>query len=179
GGRGKGGVEGGGGGRWVPNVRGPGWARGEALPGDLYRFADTSNEPVTLKVNGQAVSTALDKGYARIDRAWKTGDVVELSLPMPVRRVMANAAVEADQGRVALQRGPLVYAAEWPDNPGGHVRNLLLADDAPLSAEFRPDLLGGVEIVKSRATALKLTDRGEVERQEQEFTAIPYYSWAN
>src|SRR5881409_2345235 len=122
------------------NVRVPGWACGEAVPSDLYRFADASNEPVTLKVNGRAVPVALEKGYARIQRQWKAGDIVELSLPMPVRRVVAHPSVEADQGRVALQRGPIVYAAEWPDNPGGHVRNLLLADDAPLATEFRADL---------------------------------------
>jgi DUF1680 family protein len=106
-------------GPFAMNVRVPGWARGEAVPSDLYRFADTSSEPVTLRVNGQAVPVTVDKGYARIVRPWKAGDVVELSLPMPVRRVTANSLVEADQGRVALQRGPLVFAAEWPDNPGG------------------------------------------------------------
>ena len=161
------------------NVRIPGWARGEAVPSDLYRFADVSNEPVALKVNGGAVPVAVEKGYARIRRTWKAGDVVELSLPMPVRRVVANAAVEADQGRVALQRGPLVFAAEWPDNPGGHVRSLLLADESPLTTAFRPDLLGGVQVVKSPAVTLAYNDRGEVERREQELTAIPYYAWAN
>jgi DUF1680 family protein len=166
-------------GRFAMNLRVPGWARGEALPGDLYRFADASSEPVTLKVNGQAVPVAPEKGYARVDRSWRSGDVVELSMPMPIRRVAANAAVDADQGRVALQRGPLVYTAEWPDNPGGHVRNLLLADEAPLTSEFRPDLLGGVQVVNGRSTSLNYNDRNEVEQHEQAFTAIPYYAWAN
>jgi len=164
---------------FVLNVRVPGWARGEAVPSDLYRFADVSNDPVTLRVNGRAVPVAVEKGYARIQREWKPGDVVDLSLPMPVRRVVANSAVDADQGRVALQRGPLVFAAEWPDNPGGHVRNLLLADEAPLATEFRPDLLGGVQVIKGRAATLAYNERGEVERREQELTAIPYYAWAN
>ena len=161
------------------NVRIPGWARGEAVPSDLYRFADTSNEPVTLRVNDHVVSGAVEKGYARIQRQWKAGDVVELSLPMPVRRVVAHPSVEADQGRVALQRGPLVFAAEWPDNPGGHVRSLMLADDTPLTTEFRPSLLGGVQVVKSRGVTLAYNARGEVERREQDLTAIPYYAWAN
>jgi hypothetical protein len=161
------------------DVRVPGWAREEAVPSDLYRFADVSNEPVTLKVNGGAVPVVVEKGYVRIRRDWKPGDAVDLSLPMPVRRVVANGAVEADQGRVALQRGPLVFAAEWPDNPGGHVRNLLLADDAPLTTEFRPALLGGVQVVKGRAATLAYNERGEVERREQDLTAIPYYAWAN
>jgi DUF1680 family protein len=160
-------------GRFAVNVRVPGWARGEAVPSDLYRFADASDEKVTLRVNGQGVPLTLEKGYARIDRPWKTGDAIELSLPMPVRRVAAHPSVDADQGRVALQRGPLVYAAEWPDNGGGRVRNLLLSDDAPLSTAFRPDLLNGVQVVTGRAA------EGKVTRQEQAFTAIPYYAWAN
>jgi DUF1680 family protein len=165
--------------RFALNARVPGWARGEAVPSDLYRFADRSEEPVTIKVNGQAVALSLDKGYARIDRPWKTGDVVELSMPMPVRRVVAHSSVEADQGRVALQRGPLVYTAEWPDNPGGHVRNLLLRDEVSLTSEFRPDLLGGIQVVNGRSTSLTYNARSEVEQHEQAFTAIPYYAWSN
>ncbi len=161
------------------NVRVPGWAREQAVPSDLYRFADRSDEKVTLRVNGQPVPLSLDKGYAPISRGWKAGDVVELGLPMPVRRVVAHTSVEADQGRVALQRGPLVYAAEWVDNPGGKVRNLLLPDEATLATTFRPDLLGGVQVVTGRAVALALDAEGKVNRREQAFTAIPYYAWAN
>jgi DUF1680 family protein len=166
-------------GSFVILVRVPGWARGEAVPSDLYRFADRSDEKVALRVNGQPAPFTLEKGYARLERRWTGGDVVELSLPMPVRRVVANASVEADQGRVALQRGPLVYAAEWPDNPGGKVRNLLLPDDATLASEFRPALLNGVQVVTGRAVALALDQAGQVTRQTQDFTAIPYYAWAN
>jgi len=165
--------------RFAIRVRVPGWARGEAVPSDLYRFADESEEQVTLRVNGQPFPLALEKGYARVERRWTAGDVVELGLPMPVRRVLAHPSVEADQGRVALQRGPLVYAAEWPDNPGGTVRNLLLPDDATLSSEFRPDLLNGVQVVTSRAVALAHDAEGKVNRRQQDFTAIPYYAWAN
>ncbi len=160
-------------------VRVPGWARGEAVPSDLYRYADASDAKATLRVNGQALVPTLEKGYARLDRRWKTGDVIELGLPMPVRRVVAHPSVEADQGRVALQRGPLVYAAEWPDNAGGKVRNLLLPDDATLSSQFRPDVLNGVQVVTGRAVALAYDAKGKVTRHEQDFTAIPYYAWAN
>lgn len=141
-------------GQFTINVRIPGWARNEAVPSDLYRFQDKVNEPVTLKVNGQPVTFKLDKGYAGLNRNWKPGDVIELELPMPIRRVVANDQVEADRGRVALQRGPLVYCAEWPDNPGGRVRNLMLPDGAKLTVEFKPDLLGGVSVVKGKAFAL-------------------------
>jgi uncharacterized protein len=165
-------------GRFTLYVRVPGWARGEPVPSDLYRFADTAKEPVTLRAGGAPVPIELEKGYARIDRDWKAGDVVELVLPMPVRRIAANASVEADAGRVAVQRGPLVYAAEWPDN-GGHVRNLVLSDASPLVSEFRPDLLNGVQVVKTKAVALSYDPKGQVQKKEQELTLIPYYAWAN
>ena len=97
-------------------MRIPGWARKEPVPGDLYRFLDTA-PPATLKVNGAPVPLTIDKGYVRLSRAWQRGDTIELDLPMPVRRVVAHEKVTDDAGRVALQRGPIVYAAEWPDNP--------------------------------------------------------------
>jgi len=165
--------------KFTINVRIPGWARNEAAPSDLYRFLDKIEEPVTLKVNGKSVPLKLEKGYVSLSRNWKKGDVIELSLPMPVRRIVANEQVTADRGRVALQRGPLVYCAEWPDNPGGHVRNLLLPDSAKLTAEFKPDLLSGVTVIKARAFGLSYDAQGKVLKNEQEFTAIPYYAWAN
>ncbi|MGH9752503.1 MAG: hypothetical protein ACREA2_06930 [Blastocatellia bacterium] len=80
--------------------------------------------------------------------------MIDLTLPMPARRIVANEQVAADRGRVALQRGPIVYCAEWPDNPDGHVRNLLLPDSANLTAEFKPDLLNGVTVIKGKAFGL-------------------------
>ncbi len=160
-------------------VRIPGWARGEPIPSDLYRFAGQSSEPPALKVNGAAVPIRLDKGYVAIDRTWAAGDTIELALPMPVRRVVANSQVAADRGRVALQRGPIVFAAEWVDNPGGRVRNLMLPDQEPLRAEFRPALLKGVEVVKAHAVALSRDEEGNLIRTPEEITFIPYYAWAN
>ncbi len=160
-------------------VRIPGWARNEPVPGDLYRFAKTVNEPAALKVNGKAVPMRLNKGYVTLSRTWKSGDVIDLTLPMPVRRIVANTQVAADRERVALQRGPIVFAAEWPDNPHHKVRNLVMPDDSRLTAAFEPGLLNGVEVVKGRAMALAYNAQGKVTRTEQEFTAIPYYAWAN
>lgn len=165
--------------KFTVNVRIPGWARGEPVPSDLYRFTDRVSEPVVLKVNRKAVLLKIDKGYVSLTRNWKKGDVIELSLPMPVRRVAAHDSVAADRGRIALQRGPLVYAAEWTDNPNGKVRNLMLPDSAKVTADWRPDLLGGVTIIRSSAAALAYDADGRVTKQEQQFTAIPYYTWAN
>ncbi|MFB3852789.1 MAG: glycoside hydrolase family 127 protein [Vicinamibacterales bacterium] len=161
------------------HVRIPGWARNEPVPSDLYRFLDTVTDPVTMRVNGAAVPIELDKGYVRVERRWQRGDTLHLTLPMPVRRVIAHEKVAADRGRVALQRGPIVYAAEWPDNPGGRVRNLVLPDSVKLASEFRPDLLNGVQVVKGRSFALAYDQNGNVSRKEQDFLAIPYYAWAN
>ena len=160
-------------------VRIPGWARDQAVPSDLYRFADGLREQPSLRVNGKPVRIDLDKGYVTIDREWKAGDAIDLNLPMPVRRVVANPQVTSDRGHVAIQRGPIVFAAESVDSPDRKVRNLLLPDSGQLTAEFRPDLLNGVEVVKSRAVALAYDAAGRVVRKNEEFTAIPYYAWAN
>ncbi len=161
------------------NVRIPGWARNEPVPSDLYQFTDKISDSPVVKVNGKAVAMQLTKGYVTIDRTWKAGDTVELTLPMPVRRVIANTQVAADKGRVALQRGPLVYTAEWADNPNGKVRNLMLPDSAKLVAEYNPSLLKGVTVLKGRAVSLQAGADGKVTKSEQPFTAIPYYAWAN
>src|SRR5947207_9220587 len=160
-------------------VRIPGWARNEAVPSDLYRFLDASNESPVLKVNGTPAALALDKGYATVSRRWQPGDTIDLFLPMPVRRIVANERVEADRDRVALQRGPIVFAAEWPDNANHKVRNLVLPDSATLSSQFRPDLLNGVQMVTGTARALARNQRGETTTTEQTLVAIPYSTWAN
>jgi DUF1680 family protein len=161
------------------NVRIPGWARDEPVPTDLYRFADKSTDHTVLQVNGRPVPIKLDKGYVAVTRTWKRGDVIQLNLPMPVRRVVANDQVAADRGRVALQRGPIVYAAEWPDNPQGKVRNLMLSGHPALTAEYKADLLNGVTVVKGKAVAFAYDGAGKIIKTEQPFTAIPYYAWAN
>ena len=159
-------------------VRIPGWARGEAVPGGLYRFADMAVEKPALEVNGKAVAVVLDKGFARIRREWKKGDVIGLRLPMPVRRVVADEAVKDDAGKVALERGPLVYCAEWPDN-GGRALNLVLPDGRPLAADFRPDLFNGAAVITGVALVLVKGPAGDTTAKEQTFLAIPYYAWAH
>ena len=106
----------------------------------------------------------LDKGFVTIDRTWSAGDVIALELPMPVRRVESNPQVMANRGRVALQRGPVVFAAEWPDNPNGRVRNIVLPDGNPLGSEFRRDLLNGVQVITGRAVGLAFDAKGTVRR---------------
>ena len=94
-------------GRFTLKLRIPGWARDIVAPGGLYAFVGNAGG-YTVKVNGEEVAGALDKGYLAIDRKWKKGDRVELEFPMEPRFVAARHEVEADRGRLAVQRGPLV-----------------------------------------------------------------------
>jgi len=162
------------------HVRIPGWVRNKPVEGDLYRYLTTIRDEAVLKVNGEKISLKVKDGFADIERKWDKGDTIELELPMPVRRVLAHQNVEADRGKVALERGPLVYCAEGPDNKNGKVFNFILSDDAGLATKFRKDLLNGVTVITGK---VKTVERGEdgnpVINGEQEFTAIPYYAWAH
>jgi hypothetical protein len=158
----------------VLHLRVPGWARGEAVPGDLYRYADAGGPPPALRVNGEAVTLDLDKGFARIRRRWQAGDRVVLDLPMPARRVLAHEGVADARGKAAIERGPLVYAIEAADN-GGRVLDLRLPLDTPLRHEHRTDLLGGVTIVTATAARVGRSGPG----QPHPLVAVPYYAWAN
>jgi uncharacterized protein len=165
--------------RFAMHIRIPGWTGTRVMPGDLYRFMDNGGEPAVVKVNGQMITPSIVKGFARIDRQWSKGDSIELTLPMPVRKILANDRVKEDEGRVALQRGPLVYAAEWPDNDG-HALNLIVPDDARLTSEYRRDLLNGITVVTGRVQALtRGSDGSTAQPVPHRLVAIPYYAWAN
>jgi DUF1680 family protein len=157
----------------------PGWAQGRPVPSDLYRYAEAGPSEFTLAVNGEPVKAGLEQGFAVLRRTWRAGDAIELTLPMSVRRVLSHEKVEANSGRVALERGPVVYCAEAADN-GGRVFNLVLPDDARLEARHRPDLLGGVTVIAGRALGLHAAADGRsVTTREQDFLAVPYHVWAH
>jgi DUF1680 family protein len=160
-------------------VRIPGWARNEAMPSNLYTFAQLSAQQASIKINGKPVTYQLQNGYAVLSRKWRKHDVVDVSLPMEVRRVHANLLVKDDQGKVALQRGPVMYCAEWADN-NGKASNIVVPATAQFAASYQPNLLNGVEtltatvpvvLVDANATSVSTTSRTLV--------AIPYYAWAN
>ena len=158
-------------------VRVPGWAMGKPLPGDLYRYeGETKGQPV-IKVNGEAAAFNIKKGYVPITRTWENGDTIEISLPMEARRVLANDKLKFDAGLVAVERGPLVYCAEFPDN-GGRVTPLILEDGAVLTAEARPDLLNGLTVVTADGAVLR-SEGGKPFVEKRKITLIPYYAWAH
>ena len=139
-------------GTFAMNIRIPGWARNEPVPTDLYRYTEGGDAKVSIRVNGKPVTLDMDKGYARVRRVWKKGDRVEIAFPMEARRVVAHPSVKDDEGFVAVERGPLVYCAEAPDN-GGRALNLVLPDGAALRPETRPGLLGGIVALAAEAQA--------------------------
>jgi len=159
-------------------VRIPGWARNQPVPTDLYRYEDKLQPSVTLAVNDQPQTIQLQKGYATVTRTWKKGDVLTLNLAMPVRRVVANDKVADDAGRVALERGPLVYCFEGIDH-GNNVFHLTVSDDVVLDAKFRPDLLGGVTAITGKGKAAVRNADGSLTGEAVALTAVPYYAWCN
>jgi DUF1680 family protein len=160
-------------------VRIPGWVRNQPVPSDLYRFMNESDRKVTLRVNGKPVVLDIDKGFARIKRTWKGGDTIELNLPMPIRRVLCNEEVKENNGRAALERGPIVYCTEAADN-GGQVGHIVLSNDTELDAEYREDLLGGVAVIMGKAPGVQLSRDGKSRITDKvDFVAIPYYAWAH
>lgn len=159
-------------------MRIPGWARQQPVPSRLYHYADQEKPLVKLSVNGQTRELFLDRGYAEIFRRWQPGDTVELVLEMPVRRVAADPRVQADTGRVALERGPLLYCLEGIDH-GNKIFQLALPDDVKLAVETRPDLLGGVTVLAGQGLAARRQADGSVVTEAAPLTAIPYYAWCN
>jgi DUF1680 family protein len=161
-------------------IRIPGWANNEAIPGGLYKFNDNVNEKYKISVNGETKDWEIENGYAEIERRWKKGDRIEIEFPMPVRRVTADERIRDDAGKMAVQRGPVIYCAEWPDNIDVNVRSLVIDKETPLTAEFVPTLLGGTEVIKTKGFRTKRTLDGKIESlPEGPVTLIPYALWNN
>jgi uncharacterized protein len=143
----------------------------------------------TLTVNGESTTQQLTPGaYLPLRRRWQAGDTVTLTLPMPARRLAAHPHVLADQGRVALARGPLVYCLEGADHPGVDVWDVTLPPLAELQADPAPDLLDGVVVLRGEGVVEQPAAGSDglyhptpsgVERRPVPLTFIPYYAWAN
>lgn len=161
------------------HIRIPGWAQGNPVPSDLY--SETSlREEVNLKINGKAIDYKMEKGYAIIQRKWKKGDRISLDLPMKVRKIFANEQVADDKDRFALQRGPIVYCLESPDNLDSAVMNIVVAKDAIVKPQFEPTLLKGVTTLHMEGLSTKRQENSEeLITVKQQVKAIPYYAWAN
>lgn len=159
-------------------LRIPGWVRGNVLPSDLYSYADNQKPAYQVSVNGQTVESDVNDGYLSIARKWKKGDVVEVHFDMIPRIVKANPKVEADHGRVAVERGPIVYCAEWPDNRF-NVHSILLNQHPQFKVTDKPELLYGIRQITTDAQTLSYDKAGKLVTKDVELTLIPYYAWAH
>jgi len=166
--------------RFNLKIRIPGWARNEAIPGGLYKFTDNDTEPIKLSINGKASDIQTEEGYAVVSREWKRGDKIEIEFPMPVRKVIADERVKEDNEKIAFQRGPLIYCAEWPESNSGNVLDLVVKKDAAVTTEFEPSLLNGIQVIKTSGFETKKTLDGKVEMLgEEPVKLIPYALWNN
>ncbi|HEU4551688.1 MAG TPA: glycoside hydrolase family 127 protein [Chitinophaga sp.] len=159
-------------------IRLPAWLNEAPMPGGLYTFATPETKKYTISINGRPAEYTTEHGYAVIHRSWKKGDAVKVHFPMDVRYVKAKSQVRADENKTALQRGPLVYCFEWPDNKAP-VRHLLINEQNAATASFEPNLLNGVEVIHTAAVTQAITAGNKVVEKEANVTAIPYYAWAN
>lgn len=160
-------------------LRIPAWARGEPLPGGLYRFDDSTSTEVVLELNGRPVPVTLDRGYAVIRRTWTAGDKLLLRLPMQVRRVFAREEVVANRDRVALQRGPIVYAFEQPDNPAAPIPNISLPDASTFEIVAGTGPLAAWPLVRTTGSVTTADQSGRKTQDGVILTAIPYSFWSN
>ena len=163
-------------------IRQPGWAVGRPVPSNLYHYIDEPSAEVKLLVNGQPADYTMRQGYMAVKRTWQQGDQVSLSLPMDVHRVVSDARVRDDAGLVALERGPIVYCLEWPDNEN-QVFSSIVDDDAEIDvvedhttfSQWNTDVMR-LEIHGQNKV---YAEDDRVTTQPRTFTAIPYYTWAN
>ncbi len=161
-------------------LRIPGYARDRPVPSDLYAYLDSGNALPVIHLNGKVLPCQVDAdGYVTIRRKWKDGDLLSLQFPFPVRKVKAHPAVAEDRDKVALERGPLLYCAEWPDNAAGEVLNVIVDPDTGFEAA-RSDRLGGIVSLQGSARrARKLSDGNVTVSEPSQLTLIPYHLWNN
>ena len=157
----------------------PGWAQNAPVPGELYAFTDKDLSKPELKVNGRVVQYTPQDGYAVIARQWKNGDLIEYSLPMPIRKVIGRNELTENKDRIAIQRGPIVYCVEGIDNQGAALNVI-----APSSASFRTEAYTVLdEKVLSVVADLPVVEAAEnglsVQTTIKKVRAIPYYTWCN
>lgn len=146
-------------------LRLPGWANGAPVPSDLYSYVDSKKADIVVKINGKDTSYEMQDGYMVINRKWTVGDLVSFELPMDIRMVAANELVEADLGRMALERGPFVYCIESPDN--ANVNSCYLTESATVRPVWTDALNGLMKLNISQKNAYE---------GENTMTAIPYYA---
>jgi DUF1680 family protein len=157
-------------------LRIPTWALDQFVPGALYQYDNKSERNWAVQINGKMILAPLENGFAVLDRKWQPGDKVLLTLPMPVRFNTALAAVEADRGRVAVTKGPLVYCAEGVDNDGP-VQRFFLENLAQADPKTEPIAKGILKNIPEITLNGKIKDNKGIRKSS--IKLIPYYAWDN
>ena len=161
------------------HIRLPGWSQNTVVPGNLYSFLGSQQSNIEVKINGKPVSYTTEKGYMVIDREWTRGDVVEFTFPMEVKRVTSRPEIKFNTGRVAIQRGPIVYCIEGADN-NGKAWNLFIPDSAMFSINPQHIISEQVITLKADVPVVEVsTDGMNLSVINRPVTAIPYYVWCN
>ncbi len=156
-------------GRFTLGIRIPSWTGDAPMEGGLYSYLTPATGKVVVRINGKRIKTPVIKGFALLDREWKMGDVVQVSLPVEPRFIVARDEVEANRGRVALGTGPIVWCLEEADN--GPVREVIV------DPSVKPEYV--FEQVQPRNLATLTFPVTGTDGTVREAKAVPYYSWAN
>lgn len=151
------------------HLRVPGWAVENPVPGNLYSFVPGEKSNFSIQVNGKAAKFKMENGYAVLSQTWKKGDQITYTLPMPIRELQSRPEVSENIGRIAIQRGPLVYCIEGTDN-AGTVSELTVSDTPNYQVEE-------LQILDERVLAVRFS--GNKAGEAKSVLAIPYYTWAN
>lgn len=160
------------------HIRIPGWVQNSPVPGDLYTYADSEMPGYTVRVNGEEIHGTLDRGYLVVERRWKKGDKIEVNFDMPVRMVRANEKVIADRGFRAVERGPVVYCAEWTDN-NYNIHTTHLNRKPKFTVMYDSESLGGIIRLSTPVQSLGYNAAGKLEAVVHTLNMIPYYAWAH
>ena len=166
-------------GQFAMKIRIPGWVKNQVLPSNLYQYTDGKRLGYTILVNGSAVTANVtEDGYYTINRKWKKGDKLQIHFDMEARTVRANNKVEADRGMVSIERGPIVYCAEHPDNSFDIMGALI--NQTPQFTLGKSEIAGTpVQTLTTSAQTLNFNKQGKLETQDQTLTLIPYYAWCH
>lgn len=157
-------------------LRIPGWVDNRPVPSDLYTYMNADEKKIVIKINGEVQNAPIEKGYAVLARKWEPGDVIQLILPMEVHKNKANDKVEADINHLSVERGPIVYCAEFADNNGA-VLNYVLKSGDEFAVSPAPALFDGVNLLKGHVDRVVADKNYEVIKSVKDsLTLIPYYA---
>ena len=165
-------------GQFAMKIRIPGWVKNQVVPSNLYQYTDGKRLGYSITVNGQKVGSVAADGYYVIDRKWKKGDKVQIHFDMEPRTVRANNKVEADRGMISVERGPLVYCAEHPDNNFDIMGALV--NQEPKFTLGKGEIAGTpVLTLNTDAQTLNFNKQGKLETTDHTLKLIPYYAWCH